>query len=121
MYDVGGNMMDTFLNLLQTFFKLFLELTVLFIFISFLVSWLQQKVTEDRIKRELDRPNKWSGYLNGTALGALTPFCSCSTIPILPGLLSSKAPFTPSTSFIIVSPLSTPLIVIFLSTLLATQ
>src|SRR5699024_269815 len=83
-----------------TFFKLFLELTVLFIFISFLVSWLQQKVTEDRIKRVLDRPNKWSGYLYGTGLGALTPFCSCSTIPILAGLLSSKAPFGPSMSFL---------------------
>src|SRR5699024_12280261 len=103
MYDVGGNMMDTFLNFLQTFFKLFLELTVLFIFISFLVSWLQQKVTEDRIKRVLDRPNKWSGYLYETGLGALNPFCSCSTIPILAGLLSSKEPFCRHISFLIAS------------------
>src|SRR5699024_12426048 len=96
----------------------FLELTVLFIFISFLVSWLQKKVTEDRIKRVLDRPNKWSSYLYGTGLGALTPFCSCSTIPILAGLLSSKAPFGPSMSFLIASPLLNPVIVILLSTLL---
>src|SRR5690625_1279525 len=114
----GGNMMESFLSFLQTFFKLFLELTVLFIFISFLVSWLQQKVTEGRIKRVLDRPNKWSGYLYGTGLGALTPFCSCSTIPILAGLLSSKAPFGPSMSFLIASPLLNPVIVILLWTLL---
>src|SRR5690625_198856 len=114
----GGNMMESFLSFLQTFFKLFLELTVLFIFISFLVSWLQQKVTEDRIKRVLDRPNKWSGYLYGTGLGALTPFCSCSTIPILAGLLSSKAPFGPSMSFLIASPLLNPVIVILFFTLL---
>src|SRR5699024_12660732 len=104
MYDVGGNMMDTFLNFLQTFFKLFLELTVRFIFIRFLVSWLQQKVTEDRIERVLDRPKEWSGYLYGTGLGALTPFCSCSTIPILAGLLSSGAPAGPSLSCRIASP-----------------
>ncbi|RSL29541.1 permease [Salibacterium salarium] len=103
---------------LQTFFILFIELTVLFIFISFLVSWLQQKVTEDRIKRILNRPNKWSGYLYGTGLGALTPFCSCSTIPILAGLLSSKAPFGPSMSFLIASPLLNPVVVILLWTLL---
>src|SRR5699024_12042842 len=90
-------------SFLQSLIKLFLELTVLFIFISFLVSWLQQKVTEDRIKRVLDRPNKWSGYLYGTGLGALTPFCSSSTIPILAGFLSSKAPFAPSISFLIAS------------------
>src|SRR5690625_2890685 len=113
----GGNMMESFLSFLQTFFKLFLELTVLFIFISFLVSWLQQKVTEDRIKRVLDRPNKWSGYLYGTGLGALTPFCSCSTIPILAGLLSSKAPFGPSMSFLIASPLLNPIIIVLLWTL----
>src|SRR5699024_12176141 len=118
MYDVGGNMMDNFLNFLQTFFKLFLELTVLFIFISYLVSWLQQKVTEDRIKRVLDRPSKWSGYLYGTGLGAITPFCSCSTIPIITGLLSSKAPSGPSMSFLIATPLLTPVTVILLWTLL---
>src|SRR5699024_12248938 len=111
-------MMDTFLNCLQTVFKLFLELTVLFIFISFLVSRLQHKVTEDRIKQVLERPNKWSGYLYGTGLVALTPFCSCSTIPILAGLLSSKAPFGPSMSFLIASPLLNPVIVILLWTLL---
>jgi len=110
--------MEDIVNFLQTFFKLFLELTVLFIFISFLVSLLQQKVTEDNIKRILDRPNKWSGYIYGTGLGALTPFCSCSTIPILAGLLSSKAPFGPSMSFLIASPLLNPVIVILLWTFL---
>ncbi|MFD1363184.1 permease [Lentibacillus salinarum] len=110
--------MDNFLAFLETFFILFAELTVLFIFISFLVSLLQQKVTEDRIKRVLDRPNKWSGYLYGTGLGALTPFCSCSTIPILAGLLSSRAPFGPSMSFLIASPLLNPVIIILLWTLL---
>lgn len=68
--------MNSFLSFLQTFFILFIELTVLFIFISFLVSLLQQKFTEERIKQILNRPNKWTGYLYGTGLGALTPFCS---------------------------------------------
>ncbi|WP_153465396.1 permease [Sediminibacillus terrae] len=110
--------MDAFLQFLITLLTLFVELTLLFILISFLVSWLQRKVTEERIKRVLDRPNKWSGYLYGTGLGALTPFCSCSTIPILAGLLSSKAPFGPSMSFLIASPLLNPVIVILLWTLL---
>src|SRR5699024_12775138 len=90
MYDVGGNMMDTFINFLQTFFKLFLEVTVLFIFISFLVSWLQQKVTEDRIKRVLDRPNQWSCDWYRTRLNALTPSCSDHPMLAAPGLSSSQ-------------------------------
>src|SRR5699024_9105469 len=75
-------------------------------------------VTEDRIISELGSLNKWSDYLYGKVLGALSPFCSCSTIPILARLLSSKAPFGPSMSFLIASPLLNPVIVILLWTLL---
>src|SRR5699024_2967920 len=85
---------------------------------SLLVSWLQQNVAEDRIKRVLDRPNERSGYLYGTGLEALTPFSSCSTIPALGGILSSTAPFGPSKSFLIDCALLNPVIVILLWTLL---
>src|SRR5699024_1118555 len=97
---------------------LFLELTTLFIMISFLVSLLQQVVTEEKIKGILQKGNKATGYFSGTLLGALTPFCSCSTIPILAGLLSSGAPFGSSISFLIASPLLNPIIVILLWKLL---
>lgn len=107
-------MIDFFKN----FIVLFLELTVLFIVISFLVSLLQQIVTEEKIKSILQRGNKVTSYISGTLLGALTPFCSCSTIPILAGLLGSGAPFGPSISFLIASPLLNPVIVILLWKLL---
>src|SRR5699024_2581202 len=58
-----------------------------------------------KIKRFLNRPNKAVNYILGTFFGAVTPFCSCSTIPILAGLLNSKVPFGPSMSFLIASPL----------------
>lgn len=107
-------MIDFFKN----FIVLFLELTVLFIVISFLVSLLQQIVTEEKIKSILQRGNKATSYISGTLLGALTPFCSCSTVPILAGLLGSGAPFGPSISFLIASPLLNPVIVILLWKLL---
>src|SRR5690625_443693 len=106
------------MGFLQNFLVLFLELTALFIVISFLVSLLQQVVTEEKIKSILQKGNKATGYISGTLLGALTPFCSCSTIPILAGLLSSGAPFGPSISFLISSPLLNPVIVILLWKLL---
>lgn len=106
------------IDFLKNFMILFLELTALFIGISFLVSLLQQVVTEEKIKSILQKGNKATGYISGTFLGALTPFCSCSTIPILAGLLSSGAPFGPSISFLISSPLLNPVIVILLWKLL---
>lgn len=110
--------MMSFVAFLKTFMILFAELTILFIGVSFLVSWLQQIVPQEKIKNILSRPKGWKGYLYGTGLGSLTPFCSCSTIPILAGLLSSKAPFGPSMSFLIASPLLNPVIVVLLWTLL---
>ncbi len=50
--------------------------------------------------------------------GAMTPFCSCSTIPILAGLLNSKVPFGPVMSFLIASPLMNPLMIFMLWALL---
>lgn len=109
------------IDFLKNFFILFIELTGLFIVISFIVSLLQQIVSEEKIKSILQKGNKTSGYISGTSLGALTPFCSCSTIPILAGLLSSGAPFGPSISFLISSPLLNPVIVILLWKLLGVK
>src|SRR5699024_5933955 len=53
----------------------------------------------------------------GMIFGAITPFCSCSTIPILAGLLNSKVPFGPAMSFLIASPLMNPLMIFMLWTL----
>lgn len=106
------------IGFIKNFLILFVELAALFLVISFLVSLLQQVVTEERIKSVLEKGNKATGYLSGTFLGALTPFCSCSTVPILAGLLSSGAPFGPSISFLIASPLLNPIIVVLLWKLL---
>lgn len=110
--------MDNFMIFLQTFAKLFGELVVLFIVISFTVSWLQRIVSEERIQRVLDRPNKWSGYLYALLFGAITPFCSCSTIPVLAGLFSARAPFGPTITFLIASPILGPIFLVVLWTLL---
>ena len=50
------------------------------------------------------------GNIFGAFFGALTPFCSCSTIPILVGLLDVGVPFGITYSFLIASPLLNPVI-----------
>ncbi|MCT4632488.1 MAG: permease [Firmicutes bacterium] len=95
------------------FFKLiFTELIVLFIVISFIVALLQRYISKDTIKNILSKPHKRLQNIIGAALGALTPFCSCSTIPILVGLFKSGAPFGGTISFLIASPVLNPMILI---------
>ena len=88
-------MLDSIIEFIKTFLMLFFELLILFIIVSFIVSLIQQVVSEEKIKRLLSKPNQAISYMLGTVFGAMTPFCSCSTIPILAGLLNSKVPFGP--------------------------
>src|SRR5699024_11876368 len=78
----------------------------------------QQVVSEEKIKKLLSKPNKAVNYILGMIFGAVTPFCSCSTIPILAGLLNSKVPFGQEMSFLIASPLMNPLMIFMLWALL---
>ena len=97
-----------------TFLYLFGELFALFIAISFLVALLQIWVSKDRIKRLLTRPHKVENAILGALLGSVTPFCSCSTIPVLVGLFKSGAPFSGAISFLMTSPILNPAIIALL-------
>ncbi|WP_315983966.1 permease [Aliamphritea spongicola] len=44
-------------------------------------------------------------------MGAVTPFCSCSTIPMLVGLLKARAGFGPTMTFLFTSPLLNPIVI----------
>lgn len=94
---------------LYFFFTIMAELAVLFIGISFLVGLLQEYVPETTIRRVLTG-RRGQGNILGASLGALTPFCSCSTIPITVGLLNAGAPFGATVSFLLASPLLNPVI-----------
>ncbi|MFQ2056262.1 permease [Aeromonas veronii] len=94
----------------QMFLFLAIELSVLFLVISAGVSLIRQKIPDEKIQRMLGARHG-KGYLLSTLLGAVTPFCSCSTIPMLRGLLSAKAGFGPTLTFLFISPLLNPIIV----------
>ncbi|HQP31087.1 MAG TPA: permease [Deltaproteobacteria bacterium] len=60
----------------------------------------------------------WRKYFLGAGLGALTPFCSYSTVPITAGLLKGGVPFGPVMSFLLSSPVLNPVIVALMLSLL---
>ncbi|WP_278549581.1 permease [Cloacibacillus evryensis] len=95
----------------KTFLMLFGELFSLFVGISFVVALLQIYISHDRIKRILTTPKKGLNSVLGAMLGAVTPFCSCSTIPVLVGLFKSGAPFCGAISFLLTSPILNPAII----------
>lgn len=105
--------MNTFTASFTFFFKTTAELIILFLAITTLVELIMMHLPPYRIRRLLSGKGKSliAGNILGASLGALTPFCACSTIPLLSGMLKAKAPFGSVMSFLIASPLLNPMII----------
>ena len=84
------------------------ELAILFFIISLGVSFIQQKLPPERVKTLLSGNG---GYGVAIGLGAVTPFCSCSTLPMTIGVIKARAAFGPIMAFLFTSPLLNPFIV----------
>jgi uncharacterized membrane protein YraQ (UPF0718 family) len=81
--------------------KIFILLSVLI----FIISYIQSHFPPERTKKILGRFNGiWANIL-GALLGTVTPFCSCSSIPLFIGFTSAGLPIGVTFSFLISSPL----------------
>ncbi|KFZ30415.1 permease [Pseudidiomarina salinarum] len=107
-------MSTSFLSAAQFFATTLSELLLLFVLISMLVYWLQDRFPAKRIQAML---SGGSGYFTAAALGSITPFCSCSTLPMLVGMLRARADFGPVMTFLLTSPLLNPVLVALLFTI----
>jgi len=86
----------------------------LFIGASFLVGLAQEYLPPEKVERKLRGHDEGTGNVAAAGLGAVTPFCSCSTIPVLAGLLQAGAPLGLAFSFLLASPLVNEIAVILL-------
>jgi hypothetical protein len=84
------------------------DVVKIFILLSLLIylsSYIQSYFTPEKTKRILSRFKGISGNIIGALLGTLTPFCSCSSIPIFIGFTKAGLPIGVTFSFLISSPL----------------
>ena len=102
---------DNLATAMSFFIEIAVELIVLFIGITFLVGLIQEYVPDETIKKALGGRHRILGSFLGAGFGALTPFCSCSTIPLLLGMLNAGVPFASAMAFLFASPLLNPVIV----------
>lgn len=81
--------------------KIFILLSVLI----FAISYIQSYFPPERTKKILGGIKGVKGNILGALLGTITPFCSCSSIPIFIGFTSAGLPLGITFSFLISSPL----------------
>ena len=73
-------------------------------FLIFLVSYIQSFFPPERTKKILGNYKGLSANILGALLGTITPFCSCSSIPLFIGFTSAGLPLGVTFSFLISSP-----------------
>ena len=84
-------------NNLKIFFILF--------FVVFIVAYLRSYFPTNKIKDYLQGRNLVFGYFLAVVLGIISPFCTCSTIPLFLGMVSAGIPFGIIITFLFVSPM----------------
>lgn len=94
--------------------KIFALLVAVVFVMGLFRSWL----APERVRRYLEGKSRWAAYLLAVILGAVTPFCSCSSVPLFIGFVEAGIPLGATMSFLIASPMINEVAVVLLITLL---
>jgi hypothetical protein len=105
-YGLLGLGPDTHLGSAVEFFaydapKVMLLLTL----VVFGVGVVRSYFTAERTRAMLAGRSEWAGNVLGAALGTVTPFCSCSAVPLFIGFLTAGVPLGVTFSFLIAAPM----------------
>lgn len=90
---------------IQFFLYDVVKITVLLCVLIFVISYIQSYFPPERSKRILGRFHGILANIIAALLGTVTPFCSCSSIPLFIGFTSAGIPLGVTFSFLISSPM----------------
>lgn len=90
---------------LQFFLYDVVKILLLLSVLIYVISYIQSYFPPERTKRILGRFSGWKAYTLAALLGTVTPFCSCSSIPLFIGFTSAGLPLGLTFAFLISSPL----------------
>lgn len=82
-----------------------IKITVLLCLLIFVISYIQSYFPPERSKKVLGRFHGIGANIISALLGTVTPFCSCSSIPLFIGFTSAGLPLGVTFSFLISSPM----------------
>lgn len=103
--NLGLDMTSKLGGSLQFFIYDVIKITILLCVLIFIISYIQSYFPPERSKKILGRFDGLGANIISALLGTVTPFCSCSSIPIFMGFTSAGLPIGVSFSFLISSPM----------------
>ncbi len=102
---LGLDLSNRWVGSIQFFLYHVIKITVLLCFLIFVISYIQSYFPPERSKKILGRFRGVGANCIAALLGTVTPFCSCSSIPLFIGFSSAGLPVGVTFSFLISSPM----------------
>lgn len=90
------------------------KILVLLFLMIFTVGFLRTYIPQERVKKWLGGKRLGLGNIAAALFGAITPFCSCSSIPVFFSFLEAGIPLGVSFSFLVTSPLINEYLVVLM-------
>jgi len=90
--------------------KIFILLTILI----FVISFIRTYIPLHKVRETLEKRHEYIGNITAALVGIITPFCSCSAVPLFIGFVKAGVPLGATFSFLISSPLINEVAIILL-------
>ena len=97
------------------------KIFALLLIMIYLIGWLRAALNVERVRDYLAGKPKLLGYGLGAGFGAITPFCSCSSIPVFLGFTTAGIPVGITMAFLLTSPLINEVAILLLFSLLGAK
>ncbi|MDD5424053.1 MAG: permease [Candidatus Omnitrophica bacterium] len=82
-----------------------IKIFILLIVIIFIVSIIRSFLPPEKIRKILSRKDRYAGHILAALLGIVTPFCTCSAIPLFLGFIEAGVPLGVTFTFLVASPM----------------
>jgi uncharacterized membrane protein YraQ (UPF0718 family) len=94
------------------------KIFALLVSVIFVMGLFRSMLSPERVRSYLEGRSRWVAYGMAVVLGAVTPFCSCSSVPLFIGFVEGGIPVGATMAFLIASPMINEVAVALLVTLL---
>ncbi|OVE74947.1 hypothetical protein BVX95_00800 [archaeon D22] len=114
LQTLGVDLSSKFGETFSYFFADSIKIIFLLFAMIFVMGIIRTYISDEKIRKVLSGKKGILGYVSASLFGALTPFCSCSSIPIFISFLEVGIPLGVTFSFLITSPLINEYLVVLM-------
>jgi len=118
IYDLAGLEGSAFGAAAHFFVMDVTKILVLLTLVIYIMGLLRALLSPERVREFIRRRSNVSARFMAVGLGAVTPFCSCSSIPLFIGFVEAGIPLGVTLSFLIASPMINEVAVVVLASVI---